>query len=97
MNLKKLFECYERAFGQIFNLEKSSMFFSSGTKLQYAATIKQNFQLKVVSKDKKYLGLPSMIGRMTKSLFNEIRLKVVSKISSWQHKIFFKQRKGDTH
>ena len=77
-NLKKLFECYERASGQIFNLEKSLMFFSSGTKPEY---IKQIFQLKIVSKHEKCLGLPSMIGRKTKRFFNEIKLKV-SKISS---------------
>lgn len=88
-NLKKLFGCYERASRQIVNLAKSSMFFSSGTKLEYAAAIRQIFQLKVVSKHKKYLGLPSTIGRRTKSFFNELKLKVLSTISSW--------RKGDTH
>ncbi|KAK9214863.1 hypothetical protein WN944_006863 [Citrus x changshan-huyou] len=81
-NLKKLFECYEKASGQIFNMEKSSMFFSSSTKPEQVAVIKQNFQLNVVSKHEKYLGLPSMIGRRTKSFFNEIKLKVLSKITS---------------
>ena len=58
------------------------MFFSSGTKPEHAAVVKQNFQLQVVSKHEKYLGLPSMIGRRTKSFFNELNLKVLSKISS---------------
>ena len=31
-NLKKIFECYAAASGQIFNFEKSSMFFSESTK-----------------------------------------------------------------
>ena len=87
-NLKSLFECYEKASGQIFNMEKSSMFFSSSTKPDQIAVIKQIFQLKVVSKHEKYLGLPSMIGRRTKSFFNEIKLKVLSKITSWQQKFF---------
>ncbi|KAH9747206.1 reverse transcriptase domain-containing protein [Citrus sinensis] len=39
-NLKRVFECYERALGQIFNMEKSSMFFSSITKPEHVA---QNF------------------------------------------------------
>ena len=42
-NLKRLFECYEKAFGQIFNMEKSSMFLSSNTKPEQAAVIKDIF------------------------------------------------------
>ena len=42
----------------------------------------------MVSKHEKYLGLPSMIGGKRTSFFNDIKLKVLSKISSWQHKIF---------
>lgn len=87
-NLKRLFECYEKASRQIFNMEKSSMFLSSNTKSEQAAAIKDIFQLYVVSKHEKYLGLPSMIGRRTKSFFNEIKLRVLSKISSWQHRFF---------
>ena len=86
-NLKKLFECYKKASGQIFNMEKSSMFFSSSTKPDQVAMIKQIFQLNVVSKHEKYMGLPSMIGRRTKSFFNEIKLKVLSKITSWKQKL----------
>ena len=42
----------------------------------------------MVSKYEKYLGLPSMIGRKKMSLFNEVKLKVLSKISNWQNKFF---------
>ncbi|XP_015384884.1 uncharacterized protein LOC107176611 [Citrus sinensis] len=86
--LKRLFECYEKASGQIFNMEKSSMFLNSNIKSEQAATIKDIFQLNVVSKHEKYLGLPFMIGRRTKSFFNEIKLRVLSKISTWQHRFF---------
>ena len=87
-HLKALFECYGKAFGQIFNFEKSSMSFSGSTKNEQISAIKDIFQLQVVSRHEKYLGLPSMIGRMTKSFFKETKLKVLDKICSWQHKQF---------
>lgn len=43
----------------------------------------------MVLKHEKYLGLPFMVERKLTSLFNEIKLKVLSKISNWQHKFFF--------
>ncbi|KAH9728345.1 putative reverse transcriptase/RNA-dependent DNA polymerase [Citrus sinensis] len=46
MHLKKVFDCYAMASGQIFNYEKSSIF------------------------------------------FNDVKLKVLNKISNWQHKLF---------
>ncbi|KAL9427669.1 hypothetical protein AB3S75_029786 [Citrus x aurantiifolia] len=87
-NLKGIFDCYAKASGQIFNYEKSSMFLSGKITSGQAATIKNIFQLKVVSKYEKYLGLPSMIGRRKLGFFNEVKLKVISKISSWRHKLF---------
>lgn len=45
------------------------MFFDSNTKAEYVAAIKHIFQLNVVSKYKKYLSLPSMIGKRTKCFF----------------------------
>ena len=91
-NLKRVFECYERASGQIFNMEKSSMFFSSNTKPKHVAAIKYIFQLNVVYKHEKYLGLPSVIGKRTKGFFNEIKLRVLNKISGWQKIFFLMQR-----
>lgn len=64
------------------------MFFNKGTRNDQIAAISEIFQLKVVSRHEKYLGLPSMIGRKTKSFFNEVKLRVLNKISSWQHKSF---------
>lgn len=35
-----------------------------------------------------------MIGRKNMSFFSDIKLKVLSKISSWQHKMFPREGKG---
>ncbi|KAH9685373.1 reverse transcriptase domain-containing protein [Citrus sinensis] len=86
--LKGIFYCYAKASGQIFNFEKSSMFFSDKATSEQISAIKSIFQLKVVPKYEKYLGLPPMLGRNKMSFFKQVKLKVTSKISSWHHKLF---------
>lgn len=87
-NLKVIFYCYVAASGQIFNYNKSSIFFSGRIQAEYATAIRNIFQLNTVSRYEKYLGLPYMIGRKNMSFFNEVKLKVISKIYNWQHKFF---------
>ena len=87
-HLKALFECYASASGQMFNYDKSSMFFSEKIPERQVTTIKDIFKLKVVSRHEKYLGLPSMVERRKIDFFREVKLRVVSKISKWQHRFF---------
>lgn len=86
--LKEIFDCYAAASGQIFNFEKSSMFFSGNTKPEQISAIKNLFQLQFVSRHEKYLGLPLMVGKSKRSLFQDIKLRILSKISTWQSKLF---------
>lgn len=53
-HLKALFDCYAQASGQIFNFERSSIFFSEKNSEGQMAAIKTLFQLKVVSRHKKF-------------------------------------------
>lgn len=48
--LKAIFECYTSASGQLFNFDKSSMFFSGKIPQGHIAAIKDIFQLNVVSR-----------------------------------------------
>ena len=64
------------------------MLFSGNVSAGQRNEIKDIFQLNVVSKHEKYLGLPSMVGRKKVSLFKEIKLRILSKISGWQTKFF---------
>lgn len=41
-----------------------------------------------MSKHEKYVGLPSKVGRKKRSFFNDIQLKVLNKIFSWNNKFF---------
>lgn len=87
-HLKRIFDCYAEASEQIFNFEKSSMVFSGKIPNAQITAIKDIFKLNVVSRHENYLGLPSMIGRKRTSFFKDIKLKILSKISSWHHKMF---------
>ena len=64
------------------------MFFSASISAEQMTKVRDIFQLKIVSKHEKYLGLPSMIGRKKVSFFKDIKLRILSKISSWQSKLF---------
>ena len=75
--LKKVF-----VHGQVFNYEKSFMFFSGKIPEGQTTTIKDIFQLNIVSRHEKYLRLPSIVGRKRTSFFNNVKLKVLSKISN---------------
>ena len=55
--LKALFDSYASASGQIFNYEKSSLLFGGKVNEQQAETIKNIFQLNLVLRYEKYLGL----------------------------------------
>ena len=87
-HLKTIFDCYTRASGQLFNLDKSSMFFSGNTKVEEVEAIKGIFNLNVVSRHERYLRLPFMVGRNKMNFFNDVKLRVLSKISNWQNKFF---------
>lgn len=55
--LKKIFDCYAQASGQNFNYEKSSIFFSCKSSEGQITIIKNIFQLNIVSRHEKYLGV----------------------------------------
>lgn len=84
--LKKEFDHY--ASGQLFSYDKSSMFFNTNTNNGVISAINNIFQLNVVSKHEKYLRLLSTVGRKRAGFFNDIKLRVSSKTSRWQHKFF---------
>lgn len=64
------------------------MFFSNNINQGQIKEIKSIFNLNIVSKHEKYMGLPSMVGRRKISFFNDTKLRVLSKLTSWQSKFF---------
>ena len=64
------------------------MFFSDNAKQEQIATIKDIFEPQVVSRHERYLRFPLMVGRNKTSFFNDIKLRIINKISNWQAKFF---------
>ena len=42
---------------------------------------------------KKYLGLPSLVGRNKKNIFKEVKEKLAKKLASWKEKLLSKAEK----
>ena len=68
------------------------MFFSRNTTSGVITAIKNIFQLNIVSRHEKYLGLPSMVGRKRSEFFNDIKLRVYSKNYELAAQVLFVRR-----
>ena len=73
--LQRLLGVYEKASGQQLNRAKTSLFFSSNTSRDVQEEIKTQLGAKIIKQHKKYLGLPSLVGRNKRTTFNAIKEK----------------------
>ena len=67
-------------------LIKLLFFFSSNTRLETQESIKQALGAETVPEYKKYLRLPSIMGRNKKTAFTPIIERVWSKLKGWKEK-----------
>ena len=84
---------YEAASGQKVNNDKTSLFFSSNTSFETQESIKQALGAETVPKYKKYLGVPSIVGRNKKAAFAPIIKRVWSKLKGWKEKTMSQARR----
>ena len=85
--LKEILKKYEAASAQKVNSDKSSIYFSPNTTLELKETIFNILGPMQDSRQNKYLGLPSIIGKSKKQVFVEIKEKVGLKLASWKGKL----------
>ena len=83
----KLLGEYESWSGQKINKDKTAVFFSKSTTDEAKSSIKNLFQVQKVKSYKKYLGLPSFVGRGKKTSFNYIKERVWKKLQGWEGKL----------
>ena len=72
------------------NRAKTSLFFSNNTPRLIQEDIKNRFGEHVIKQHKKYLGLPSLVGKNKKSTFNDIMEKLRKKLTGWKEKLLSK-------
>jgi hypothetical protein len=81
----KVLEVYESASGQKINVEKTSIFFSSNTGVEFRALI-SSAGFATSSCFEKYLGLPVLVGRSKMRTFEGIQSRVRKKVDGWKEK-----------
>ena len=85
--LQNILQKYENVAGQKINTDKSSVYFSWNTDKETKAEVLDSLGSMQDTQPNKYLGLPSLIGRSKKQVFNEIKERVGKKLSGWKEKL----------
>ncbi|KAL0430792.1 UNVERIFIED_CONTAM: putative mitochondrial protein [Sesamum radiatum] len=84
--IKNILHVYGKASGQEINFHKSVVVFSKNTSDTLMTTIAEGLGIRRADKHDKYLGLPSIVGRSKKIVFDSIRDRIWRKVSSWSEK-----------
>ena len=85
--LMSILGVYESTSGQKINYDKSSVFFSPNTPSTARDEILNSLGPMQDSRHKKYLGLPSLIGKSKSQVFAEIKERVGKKLAGWKGKL----------
>ncbi|XP_057803521.1 uncharacterized protein LOC131018835 [Salvia miltiorrhiza] len=84
--LKSVLGAYESASGQAINFQKSGVFFSSNVDAGTRDTISHSLGVYSPLNTGRYLGLPSLIGRKKKEIFQYLRDRLWNRIQGWNGK-----------
>jgi exonuclease III len=77
---------YEESSGQKINREKTAIFFSTNTPPTTRSLIQEFWGSQGAASFDKYLGLPAMIGRSKKAIFNSLKSRIVQRLQGWKEK-----------
>ncbi|XP_021760591.1 uncharacterized protein LOC110725418 [Chenopodium quinoa] len=87
---------YEVASGQKINYEKSEVSFSGGVSAEQQDDLIGVLNMKRVDRPGKYLGIPTVVGRLKKAIFGAILDRIWKKLQGWKEKLLSRGRKrGD--
>nr|GEV29717.1 ribonuclease H [Tanacetum cinerariifolium] len=84
--LKGIVTRYCKACGQVINYEKSEISFIANVDMHMRTQIIECLNVREVVHQNKYLGLPSVIGRSKKVVFQAILNKIKKKLCGWKEK-----------
>lgn len=71
--MKLVIKNYEEMAGQLMNFDKLSIFFNSNVQEDDKKRIDDVLRVRIANSSKKYLGLPTMVGRRKKDALVHIR------------------------
>jgi hypothetical protein len=81
---------YEPSSGQKINREKTAMFFSSNTSQATRQSIQEFWGSSGSTNFDKYLGLPAMIGRSKRAIFNGLKEGIIQRLQGWKERYLSK-------
>lgn len=86
IKVKAVLNEYEAWSGQAVNYQKSGVFFSANVRRDKQEELKTVLGVYNDLGESKYLGLPSLVGRSKKTVFNFLKERVSKKIAEWSNK-----------
>ena len=86
LKIQQLLHWYEGASGQLVNKNKTTLFFRRNTLEEVQQEIKVLLGVPAIKHYKKYLGLPSFVGKQKKACFNQIKERIWVKMQGWKEK-----------
>lgn len=92
-SIQRVLQIYKQASSQQLYQAKTSLFFSKNTPGDVKEEIKTRFRVQVIKQHKRYLGLPSLVGRNKQSTFKSIKEKLGKKLVGWKEKMLSKIEK----
>ncbi|KAL0458595.1 UNVERIFIED_CONTAM: hypothetical protein Slati_0486700 [Sesamum latifolium] len=84
---------FEATSGLVVNLDKSEIAFNRNTPEHLQAHLAGMMWVRVVQKHDKYLGLPALVGRSKREIFQHLKDKVWKRLQSWRYKTLSQARK----
>ena len=88
-----ILQLYAKFSGQLINLVKSFIFFSSNVDVAQRDWIKNRLDVMEVDKFETYLGLPTLIGRSKYQTFAYLKDRVWKKLQGWKGNLLSKAEK----
>lgn len=92
--IQNILNSYARFSGQAVNFQKSAIFFSANVHMDKQEEIKQFLGVRNEVQDSRYLGLPSLIGRLKKTVFRYLKDKIFQRIQNLSSKLLSRAGKA---
>lgn len=86
--LNEILEIYGEALGQSVNRSKSSIFFSPNTPTTLRQSLKQTLGVLVEAFSERYLGLPTVVGKINSGTFEYLGDRAHGYMQGWSERLF---------
>ncbi|KAK4388282.1 hypothetical protein Sango_2434800 [Sesamum angolense] len=95
-SIREILRIYERASGEVINLQKSEVIFSSNTPEELRPQLTRIMNVRVVEKFDNYFGLLSIVGRSKLEIFNSLCDCIWKRVLGWKEKLLSQAGKEST-